>query len=95
MVKSCRRRVCRIAAKRNRELAGGAENLFYFNDATHLLTAQGLRRALDRQHFRRYLKSLGKFHPRMNVPARVTDRYLRGLVRYVWKVLDAVAYTRI
>ena len=82
-------------AQRNRELAGGEEHLFYFNDATHRLTAQGLRRALDRPHFRRYLKSLGKFHPRLNLLARITDRYLRGPARGLWKALDAISYPRI
>ncbi len=82
-------------AQRNRELAGGEGHLFYFNDATHCLTAQGLRRALDRPHFRRYLKNVGKFHPRLNRLARITDRYFRGPARCLWKMLDAVSYTRV
>lgn len=43
-------------AKRNRELMGGSHHFFTLEDATHRLTASGLRRNLSPKYFRRKWK---------------------------------------
>ncbi|MFQ5890951.1 MAG: hypothetical protein ACE5JR_13045 [Gemmatimonadota bacterium] len=44
-----------VEGQRNLELAGGERYMFNLRDATHVLTAKGVRRALSRHHMRRRL----------------------------------------
>jgi hypothetical protein len=47
-------------AKRNKELMGGSHRLFTLEDASHYLTASGLKRNLTRRYLRRRWKFLKK-----------------------------------
>ena len=58
-------------AQRNRELAGKVASRFSVDDATHLLTSKGVKRALDRWHMYRYIKTLPVFHPFLLLPSRL------------------------
>jgi hypothetical protein len=51
-------------AKRNKELMGGSHRLFTLEDASHYLTASGLKRNLSRQYFRRRWKFFKKSYRR-------------------------------
>ena len=48
---------------RNRELAGDLRHIFSLHDATHVLTAGGIRPALDLQRLRRRFHAFYLFHP--------------------------------
>lgn len=50
-------------ADRNRELVGGPERLFTLLDATHIMTASTIRRAIDPRHLRRYVQTLPILKP--------------------------------
>jgi len=82
-------------AERNLELAGGEAHCFSIKDATHVLTLQGLRRALDRDQFRRYLSRVPTLHPNWRWMARTTDRYFRSPARFLWKLVDVLTYERV
>jgi len=82
-------------AARNLELAGGEAHCFSIKDATHVLTPQGLRRALDRDQFRRYLSRIPTLQPNRRWLARVTDRYFRSPARVFLKLVDALTYERV
>jgi hypothetical protein len=58
-------------AKRNLELAGGSENIFTLQDATHLLTQQGLKRPTDNWHMERFLNTLPRFYPYLSWPTQI------------------------
>ncbi|MBI3832381.1 MAG: hypothetical protein HY291_22850 [Planctomycetes bacterium] len=82
-------------AARNLELAGGEEHCFSIKDATHVLTEQGLRRALDRDQFKRYLKRSQMLHPNLKWLAGTTDRFFRGPARLLYRFVDALTYRRV
>jgi hypothetical protein len=71
-------------AERNLELAGGLAHYFTIEDATHILTERGLRRALDRAHLLRRWRNL----PELWAPAGWAARIGRGFSRwiYAWRV---------
>lgn len=50
-------------AIRNRELLGGSAYNFALQDATHLLTPTGLKRAMDRWHLQRHIATLPLLYP--------------------------------
>ena len=62
-------------ARRNLELVG--RSIFTIEDATHLLTPKGLKRALDRSHVWRFLAGLPTFYPHLRLPARLLFRARR------------------
>jgi len=82
-------------AQVNLELAGGEDHCFSLKDATHVLTPQGLRRALDHDQFKRYLKRSQILHPRLKWLARTTDRYFRAPARLLFRFVDALTYQRV
>ncbi|HVP81195.1 MAG TPA: hypothetical protein VMV04_25170 [Thermodesulfobacteriota bacterium] len=53
-------------AKRNWELAGGVGHVFNSQDATHVLTHRGIRRALDRAHIVRLIKTTPQLYSPLN-----------------------------
>jgi len=59
-------------AKHNQQLAG--DLLLTTEDATHILTPHRLKRAIDRQHAYRQLKTLHLFHPHLQVLSRLLIR---------------------
>lgn len=81
-------------AMRNLELAGGEEHCFSLKDVTHELTRDGLRRALDRDRFKRYLKRAQILHPGWKWLAGFTDRFFRAPARLVCQCVDALTYPR-
>ncbi len=77
-------------AERNMELAGGLAHYFTIEDATHLLTGQGLRPASDRAHWRRRLQVL----PALWAPADWTQRAWRTCAKAALAVRVRVARWR-
>jgi hypothetical protein len=77
-------------AKRNMELAGGLTHYFTIEDATHLLTGQGLRPASDRAHWRRRWQTL----PALWAPAACAQRAWRWISRVVFALRVRVARWR-
>lgn len=51
--------------EKNIELAGGERHLFNLEDATYLLTAHSLHRALTYHHVFQQIRAVGAFHPRI------------------------------
>lgn len=82
-------------AARNLELAGGEEHCFSLKDATHELTKDGLRRALDRDRFKRYLKRAQILHPGWKWLARLTDRFFRAPARLLYQCVDTLTYPKV
>ncbi len=70
-------------ADANREIIGGWERFFNIDDATHIMTQGGLRRARELQHLRRRWQTLPAFVP----AAAPTMRLLRAAGYYlrVWE----------
>jgi len=58
-------------AKRNWSLAGDGRYIFTLQDATHLLTANGLKWALDGQRMWRHLHTLPVLYPYLRLPVRL------------------------
>lgn len=73
-------------AKRNFELAGGTSHIFTLRDATHVLTANGPKLALDWRHLWCRLAALPALYPRLGLPiralliARDLSRPVRGRI---------------
>lgn len=59
-----------IEARRNQELAGDLRFTFTLEDATHILSPERLKRALDWSHICRQFKTLPLFHPHLQMLAR-------------------------
>lgn len=82
-------------AMRNLELAGGEDHCFSLKDATHELTTDGLRRALDRDRFKRYLKRAQVLHPGWRWLAGITYRFFRSPARLVYQCVDELTHPRV
>ena len=74
-------------ARRNRALCGGAEHFFTLLDATHRLTARGVRRALTADHLRRRHETFGVLHPHWAflVPWGMRVRKIVARGRMMWR----------
>jgi len=57
---------------RQKEIMNGQEKFFSLSDATHILTENRLKRAIDYQHLRRQFNTLSVFYP-----------HLKPLIKYV------------
>ncbi|MEW6323942.1 MAG: hypothetical protein AB1515_00990 [Nitrospirota bacterium] len=68
---------------RNLALAGGWNHIFTLWDATHVLTADGIRRALDIPHLRRRWQALGVLVPRTRLVVSFVSR-VTGRLRRCW-----------
>lgn len=64
-------------ADRNFALMGGSDHVFTLLDATQLLTATGLARAMSRAHLRRRIAALGALHRALR-PLVAAVRAMRG-----------------
>lgn len=58
-------------AKRNFELAGNSSHIFTLMDATHVLTSEGPKRALDWRRLWSRLAALPAIYPRLGLPIRL------------------------
>jgi hypothetical protein len=65
-------------ALHNRELGGGPERMFNVADATHVLTPQDLRWAVNRRNLREHLRKLVVLHPWLLWPAALVRPFWRG-----------------
>jgi hypothetical protein len=70
---------------KNREIVGRDASRFTLLDSTHVLTAQGVRRASGFRHYVRMLDTLHLFHPRLAAPSaalRLPITVLRPFVQH-------------
>ena len=73
-------------AAQNIKLAGEGENGFDTNNATWILTQQGLKRALARRHLCAQLRAIPVLNPCLgflNLPIRVFPRLIRHVLRKI------------
>jgi hypothetical protein len=71
----------------NFELAGGWDYIFTLEDATHMLTPNGIKPALSYKHLRRQMNVLGILRPRFRLLSRILNRCFRLLDRVFVKKL--------
>lgn len=73
-------------ATRNRELAGWPNHVFDIGDATWVLTSDGLKRALTKDHSCQRLRRLPELYPCLGGPFKGTKLALDSSKRFLYRV---------